>query len=618
MSAFEAQEKIASEVLEKKGTLIVRKVTRTGATITPVLVALRQGKKVTLIVPTKNLAREAIKQISNLLQIPFRVAYFGPNSEICKKLDANLKIRFQFREKCSECDLEQKTDECAFQRLLVNDFDLYVLTYDKLQALQLSQSAKAKVLLDKLINCDVFIFDEFTTALLTDAPTLELISADQNGRIVNTLKSRLDFGGYNLNKWADVLKAFLALFEAKNNGVYENTAWNYTLLLDDKLRQELFFNGWNEIAELTSEKNDTTELQDIFRMTFAKRIIVNRDGTSVMVTSTVDDALQYLKSFVTMIGNEKTVFVIDSYQPRSVDFQSIFGNVTNVLWGEKGDPLNTNSKQLIIADTAHWGAWNFLLDSKLEAKAKQHIAFMIEQFGPERILIVTTNKAIANTIYRWCLPKGVKVTWFRSDLMRGVQAEERNVMICVGGPYLPKKAYVSQSESFDFEDFLSDLGEMNTKEEKTLQLARFLRADDTCSEFTNAIGRVKDPRGNERSIVVTLGMQLSEVHSMLKQSSSFEITKPKITQSFFGGGLLSEVPIMAKLWMTTDIQSTLDLSVLARIIDCVNQKKLVSSSQVIIGRTNLVKDVALKHKHILGKYGIKVVLKQGGMSFEKA
>jgi hypothetical protein len=288
------------------------------------------------------------------------------------------------------------------------------------------------------------------------------------------------------------------------------------------------------------------------------------------------------------------------------------------VWGPKADPLQTSTKQLIVADTAHWGARDFIRDYKLWIKIKQYIELMVKEFTPQNVIIVTTNKEMAGIVLKWNLPKEVRITWFRSDWMRGVPAEGRRIMICIGGPYVPMKAHLPESQSFKFDDFAKQLDNLATNEERSAKLALLLRADNICSEFINAIGRIKDPQGIDKSLVITLGMQLQEVQSMLRQNTAFEIAKPRITQAFFGGALLTENPIVAKLWMYDDVQTPLELSVLARIINTTNEKGQVSASQVILGRTELVKDVANRYQQILRKYGINIVFKQGGMSFEKA
>jgi hypothetical protein len=408
------------------------------------------------------------------------------------------------------------------------------------------------------------------------------------------------------------------MFEKKQSGVYENTAWNHTLFCGEEMREQLFYEVWNKIENAAKQGIETSELQDIVLATFAKKIVINSENGYVHVTTAVEDALGYLKRFIGDLGDNKRIYIVDSRQPKSVDIESLFGKATPILWGEKGDPLRNSDSELILADTSHFGVRDFAKDSKLRNKLKTFIELMVNEFTPQKIIIVTTNKQMADIVFTWNLPKKVLITWFRSDLMRGIQAENRTVMICIGGPYVPLKAHLPEAQSFKFEDFAKQLENLTTNEEKSAMLALLLRADNICSEFINAIGRVKDPLGTEKSIVVTLGMQIGEVHAMLNQDTPFKIAKPRITQAFFGGALLSEVPIMARLWMSEDVHTTLELSVLARIVNAANEKRQVSASQVILGRTELVKDVATRYQRLLEKYGVKIALKQGGMSFEKA
>jgi hypothetical protein len=247
---------------------------------------------------------------------------------------------------------------------------------------------------------------------------------------------------------------------------------------------------------------------------FARKVVITINESKVSLTPMIEDALAYLKTFVSKFGKDKAVFVVDSYQP-SVNFQSLFGTeVTPVNWG---DPLNTNAKQLIIADTAHWGARDFAKDLKLRARIKQTLEHILTQFPPEQVIIVATNKSMAQEIYYLNLPEAVMITWFRSDWMRGVQAENRRVMVCVGGPYLPKKAYTDSSKSFKINDFVVEMDALLTDEQKAPRIPYLFRFDDTRSEFNNAIGRVKDPEGRERSVVITLGMQGHEVSSSKRQ-----------------------------------------------------------------------------------------------------
>jgi len=307
---------------------------------------------------------------------------------------------------------------------------------------------------------------------------------------------------------------------------------------------------------------------------------------------------------------------VDSYQP-SVDFDKVFGKpVSHLLWGENGDPLESDRQQLILSDTAHWSSVDFCKDSSLQRRVHFLIEDLLELFSPRQIIIVTTNKKTAKTISTWNLPKEVKLTWHRSDWMRGVTVEDRRVMICVGGPYLPKTAYVSEAYSFDFKDFTQKLANLHV-EQRVTQISKILRADDTKSEFVNAIGRVKDPTAIERSLVITLGMNFRDVQAMLKQNTEPLVSRPHLIRSFKKGGLHHDGLWIAKLWFDKANVEIGDFSVLARVIRYVKEKKSVSASQIIPRQTELVIEKAVHYKEILERYGVIIVSKRGGVSLEQ-
>ena len=613
MSNFGAQNNIAKELLEKKGIFVIHKVTRAGASFSIVKASLEKGLKVVTLSPTKRIIRGLQEKLPSLLGYSPEMVIVGPNSELCQKLDRKLsrKLAFQFKENCSKCRMNGKPSECYYQNLQIHDFDLFCLTYDKLQSLIQHQSKDTTMIIDKLLAADVLVLDEFTTAVLADVQTIDLIY-DYNG-ILKKLRDEIEPLLPKNASWADTLRTFMKRFEnVKESSILGNNVWN-TVLLPEKTQQDFFIEGWLYITRSTKRGLDTKDLQKTFLSMFAKKVVITVDNGKIRLTPMVEDALAYLKNFITKFGKDKTVFVVDSYQP-SVNFQNLFGtSVTDVNWG---DPLNTNAKQLIIGDTAHWGVKDFMKDAKLRARVRQTIERILTQFQPEEVIIVATNKSVISEMYSWNLPNAVRLTWFRSDWMRGVQAENRRVMVCVGGPYLPKKAYTDSSKSFNINDFAVEMDALLTDEQKAHQIPRLFRFNDTCCELINAIGRVKDPEGRERSVVITLGMQIYEVKALLRDNSPFPIPKPSMTQTVFGGGMSDEGVTAAKLWLEgAEVEQPRHLAVLARIICYTKQKKTAPPSQVILGQTNLVKDVALKYQSILEKYGVKVVSKQGGMSF---
>jgi len=638
MTIFGPLEILAKTFLVRsKGVICVHKASRVGATTSLVKVALELCKKVVLVYPTKRIAKEIEMRISKLLskQQP-RIAIIWPNSELCRKCDPKLPLKFQLKKDCSKCIHLERPEECHFQELILNDFNLYCLTYDKLLALLMSSSPESRKLLKKLQACDVFILDEFTTAVVRHISTIPLVTTDENGktrRMSEHIKAdfEVEFNRtdriisedlYEENSflfkesrfWAIVIDLFLSQFERVQSGLYKNPVWKF---LSKSERRPTFQHGWSMITKLASAGRNTAELQDVFLAAFAEEIVVTRENGTVKLTPRIEDALSYIREFCQKLEEEKPVFVIDSYQP-SIGFDNVFGRpVKHVLWGEDGDPLNTNENQLIVCNTAHWGAQDFLRDKRLQRKVKLFVNQVVRKLPPKHVLVVTTNKKMAGIVGQWNLPKDVRVTWFRSDWMRGVSIKGRRVMICIGGPYIPKKAYDASAKSFRIESFAKDL-ELLEEDAQRLAMSRILRLDDTRSEFVNAIGRVKDPKARERSLVFTLGMQKHEVSLLLKQDA--QVSEPNLIQPLRKGGMLRDGVWIAELWLNElrifySISNFRDLPMIARIISRTRNKVSIRASEVVPGMTDVVVETAKRYKHELGRYNVSVIEKRGGVTF---
>lgn len=617
LGEFCIQDALAKKFLKETGAICIHKVTRSGCTMSLTKACYKQGKRVVIFAPTIRVLKQVGRIIPELTDEKVRIAPVLSNPELCRKINRNLKLKFQFKHRCQNCEFKGKSEKCVMQNLLINDFDIYCLTYDKLKALQKSASPEAERLLEKLRNCAVFILDEFTTAVIQGITTIEVVAVSDGEKV--KLSTRLipsfseEFKGSKSDFWMTV-ELFLHQFESiKESGVYKNNAIDH---LSDAGLNHFFMNGWNRITQLTGRGRDTSDLQDVFLTCMSREIAVIVENGTVKVTPRLENALGYIREFTQTLGKDKLIFAVDSYQP-SIDFDKVFGrHVTHKLWGENGDPLHTNSQQLIICDRAHWGSTNFCRDSALQQRTRLFIERLLEQFPPEQVISVTTNKKMTNIVSSWKLPKSVKLTWHRSDWMRGVSVENRRIMLCIGGPYIPKSAYISEALSFNFRDFSEKLENLSA-EEQAIQISKILRIDDTKSEFINAIGRVKDPRGRERNLVITLGMTYLDVQALLKQKSELFVSRPNVTRPFSMGGLHRDGLWIARLWMDETNVEEEDLPVVARIIRYVKEKRKISASQVIPRETKLVVEKAMQYKEILERYDVMMILKQGGVSFRQ-
>lgn len=624
LNGFSIQDALAKRLLKGTDVVCIHKVPRSGCTMSLVKASYKKGKKVAIFAPTIRVLRQIARKIPAITHAEPRIAPVLSNPELCRKTNRNLKLKFQFKENCNVCEFKGKPNKCVLQNLLMNDFDIYCLTYSKLQALLKSTSTEAKILLEKLRSCTVFIFDEFTTAVIIDIPTITVVTTGESKKLVKLstrlMSSFIDEFERSARRrresdfWMTIL-LFLDQFEnAKQSDVYKNLVADS--LPDDEVRR-LFNYGWRRITQLTAEGRDTSKLQDVFLTSLAREIIVTCEDGTVKVTPRLEDALGYIREFCQTLSEEKLIFAVDSYQP-SVNFEKLFGRpVRHELWGENGDPLRTNDQQLILSDTAHWGSVNFCRDSFLQLKVQIFIEKLLGLFSAKQIIIVTTNRKMAKIISTWNLPKEVKLTWHRSDWMRGVSVEDRRLMICLGGSYLPKIAYVSEAHSFDFNDFAKELEDLPV-EQQVVKISRILKADDTKSEFINAVGRVKDPASRERSLVITLGMNYNDVHALMKQKTGPSVSQPNMTRPFRKGGLQRDGLWVAKLWFDKASVEVEDLPIVARIVRYVVERKSVSASQVIPHQTELVIEKATQYKEILRQYSVIIVSKQGGVSFEQS
>lgn len=631
---FGRQDRLANELMQLHGAFVVHKVARAGCSMSLIKACCESGRKVVILAPTIRILKQIKEVIPKIVSSKPRIAPILSNPELCTKLELNPKLKFQFKKSCQNCELRRKPQECVFQDLTMNEFDVYYLTYSKLQALQKSTSEEAKLLLEKLRKCDVFVYDESTTAVIRDIPTIEMVTKDETGKVTHmseriraTFKVELKRSDEIISKdlyeenramfkesefWGIIIDPFLAQFGNINQGgIYKSFGPNF---LSKSEMQSIFQYGWNRITELTMEGRDTSELQDVFLTACAQEIIVTCEDGTVKVTPRLEDALGYIREFCQKLGEKKLIIAVDSYQP-SVDFDKIFARpVEHLLWGENGDPLGTDRQQLILCDTAHWGSVNFCRDPALQLHVRLFIEDLLRIVSPEQIIIVTTNIEMKNIISTGKLPREVKLTWHRSDLMRGVTIEDRRVMVCLGGPYLPKTAYVPEAHSFDFKDFAQKLEDMPA-EQRAVRISKILGADDTRSDFVNAVGRVKDPAARERSLVITLGINYPDVQMLLKQKTEPFVSRPYLIKPLRKGGLRNDGLWIAKLWVDrADIKAE-DLPIIARIIRHVEQKGSIAASKIALGQTSLVLEKARQYEEILRFYGVVLIEKRGGVGF---
>ncbi len=536
-SAFAKQEAMANAILAIQGKIVpVQKVARAGATTSLIKQAIEAHKKVVIIEPTHRIGEDTVSkavQLSNNKEA--KVLQLLKNSEVCKKLSDECsqntrlqKMKWLLRpEDCQKCTFHNDAS-CELQNILnCDNWAVLVVTYQKLKALILSEqhSKISQALLKMIRNADIAIFDEYTTGLLGLTPSVEL----SDGRLESL--ADLIFDGYDewWEKVLDVSSKALEFSQQLDAGRCDKFC--NPLSEEELLKLNMNFSGmWNKVKRLTAKGIDTEFLQDMLQLICCKELLVHKDRKENISLRPVE-ALEKELSFINTFADEfalqnKLSILVDAHLPE-FDLQQHFkSRVEPFMWG---DPNNTNSsivyfcdsRKISEADVFHQKTRVYLQESIRE------ICSLHKNVG--RPLIVCINKAVAEEVERWhkagSIPD-VNVTWYRSTITKGVQAEG-NVQIMIGAPYIPLASY--------YHKVAKEAGA-----DKTYAWRMAYRASAMHNEWINASNRVKDPSGCYQSYVYCLGITRFEVMNFLNLQGALyesgEVQKPSIV-SFAKTGL---------------------------------------------------------------------------------
>jgi len=620
MSDFTSQEKQARELLREHGVLAVIKPPRAGGSLNLSKGCIELKLKGIVVTHSIDLIKEIKRQVTRLLEHKPKILVIPDNLKLCRRLDPSLNLKFQLKRRCSTCPYNGKPTHCLYQRLLVEEADLYLITYDKLEMLHKTRSK----LLQIICNCRVAILDEVGTRILRSPPRIELGSSENGETTKVSVLIQRQFQA-ELEKYEEMIRSFTYFGSKKDYWfvhfwfIVESTVCRIENIvspgkcqnrIDEAMGPSDFKEFWKYITELTEKGKDTAILQKIFPLMLPRDVFITiKDGK--VFASPVEDTLIYLREFCSTF-EKGTVLLVDAYHP-SLNYDRIFGRqVTPKLWN---DVFLTDRKELMICDRLHLNSKYFMKSRALQNRVEDIIRSF--NFDPDETFIVCLNKQTAEVVSGWNVGD---TTWHRSSKTRGLQAAGKSKMFVIIGPYVPQDSFDALAYSWPDDYFLEDLDEL-AEDQKMKTKSSILVLNYVASEFANAIARVKDPLGKQKSLVVTVGMTQNDVKILMTQKPQLswpQIERPRHIQPVKSGGLAKDGPLIAKLWLEEDISCVEDLPLVSRIIRYVQAKGTVSPSKILFDQTDLVRETTTKHREILEKHGVKVIFKTGGMSLEAA
>jgi hypothetical protein len=519
--------------------LLVYKTTRAGCTTSLITASINRGEKFLCIVPTNKIADKTIiydgikfsdNENARVLHIPGNKKCLLIQKMINEHpiLD-NIPI-IQIPNDCFIC---VHFNSCPITEVFrFTDVSGYVVTYQKLVALLIAGQTEGSVaseILDIIMNVKNIIFDEIHWLQFLGAKSLKFIecNTDDQKQYLNLKKYAPIFNDryQSLKTIIDRCNRIIsdkAVNEAGDAVLTDALSRDYfakhirkpllTPCLDEiyKVSIPMLASGvFQEIVDfLISEEFDKISIPDILDLydilTVATAPIISlgavRQKSNIVVSLSVIDVVTIgmIKEFLGKVHSDDRRIILTSaticnlkrgdiapkWLPEGIELQ-------RMLFGENGDPKNTNSKMLILADRKRYHDIGRESIASKKDEIVDRIIQILDLYRNKNCMVVTKSQEASHILEHELRKRGIhiEVTYYKSDKTIGVSSKCR-ILIAIGLAYKPANS---------FDSVTNDLTESQTILEESIHV-------DTWQTWS----RVKDPEGQELSIVFALGVPFSE------------------------------------------------------------------------------------------------------------
>lgn len=470
---------------------------------------------------------------------------------------------------CNKCDLFK---ECPMTEILrVEHFDGVALTYDKLAALVLSAEINPKGIAAEILDTirgsiDALLLDEAHELMyhrISDLPPYDKIHLLHLIRKLYDIEkiSGIDFqrlrillmNFHDLTCQDDIQGNIMHLQQQAEGGInprswgklqaisVPNPRQNIALIndkskfYDGKLTDESFRNSYSAIFGkvmqlLETEGSETLAISDITALCDMLSIITAED-VSIQVQKVrkqqdgkwifdnqicaVDrNRISMLQDFLCSVQHQCKTFVT-SATFGCYDYSQLAAPGTiikNVFFGNNGDPLRTNAKLAIFADTKSYTGVGRYSTHNFMGEIIKRCTDVMNAHVPQNCIIICRNMHDYDVLSKHF--KGTKyesaiITYYRAPEVMGVESNRR-VGILVGAAHKPTHAFdVMHSNYTD---------------------SQVLREESMHADTWQALSRVKDPNGKDPSVVYALGCSLDTIKNVVSWGidRQLEITEPMV------------------------------------------------------------------------------------------
>jgi len=512
----------------QEGIYLVHKTTRAGCTTALVAESINRREQFLVVVPTNKIADQTVIEDSikysdrddcNVIHIPSNHACLK-NQELCEQYPDLSKLPIlPLAEKCSDCE---NFVSCPVTRILHEgkSCDGVAVTYQKIVALMMASSSRpnttAESVIDTISKVHNVMFDEVHEVQYGKSTSITIYNDAKKERRFNDGKYISVMDDYeHIRK---IVVAFSMLIDEQSVG--SAILQTYNNALDEKYylhklsktiknsysdvggddQTKFIMAVYSEIINLTRDRkkynlsmHDVLDLYKIMNMVMSEQVVIHgireKGHVKIQMVSVDQMFTRVLKSFIMSIQNKAKRTLLTSATICSHDYDQYFMGDTgpkNITFGAGGDPMNTNAKMLILADSKKYGATGRNSRYKKKEEILQKITTLLDLYGDDDCIIIALSIVEALELQKDLEAIGHphQVTYYKAPEMMGVSAKAR-VMIAVGVADKPSNAF----------DAIRD-----TKEESLV-----LREEAVHCDTWQAWSRVKDPAGKVPSLVFALG-----------------------------------------------------------------------------------------------------------------
>jgi Uncharacterized protein conserved in bacteria len=531
---------VAFDIYDKypSGKYLIYKTTRAGCTTSLVAESLNRKEVFLCIVPTNRIASETIvleaKKYSDaknahIVRIPGNHKC-KINEKLCEEFpDLKQLPILPLAGDCSKCKMYES---CPVTEVLrYPDADGFVITYKKLSALMLASQTRPNTTAEKILGilskAKNVIFDEvhvlqFEEVISYTVYNERFQSLANFDKYVYMLEDKFKYLRRVISQFSLLIseeRVQVGVREIFDNAVGSDY-WKRHLryitknpspgIVEEENETKVIIGVYNEIIELTKNRAkynlEMDGILDLYRMlniVISQFISVNaiRDNSEIKVNlSAVDVAFNnMIRSYTMSIQGDNRRIFLTSATIGSYDYGKLFlrgEEPTKITFGEMGDPIGTNSKMLILADSKKYSAiGRNSIYNKMD-EIVEHVIRILTMCCDENCIIVTRSTKQAKEIQTALAEAGHPhlVTYYKSPYTMGVSSCAR-VMIAIGVANKPSNAF--------------DIFTNNAEKSKQMLM------ESVHADTWQAWSRVKDPNGEVPSIVFALGCSEEECQAIV-------------------------------------------------------------------------------------------------------